>query len=58
MIKFFIQLKTNPYRFVHAPSIVLTSRSSFSSSATEKAMTFVQILIISVTLVVVAVPEG
>ncbi|KAF8606411.1 calcium-translocating P-type ATPase [Ceratobasidium sp. AG-I] len=41
MIKFFVQLKTNPGR-----------------TANQKAMSFVQILIISVTLIVVAVPEG
>ncbi|KZS94160.1 calcium-translocating P-type ATPase [Sistotremastrum niveocremeum HHB9708] len=41
MIKFFVQLKTDPDR-----------------SSTTKALSFVQILIISVTLVVVAVPEG
>jgi P-type Ca2+ transporter type 2C len=29
-----------------------------NSSASQKAMSFVQILIISVTLIVVAVPEG
>ncbi|KAF8591205.1 calcium-translocating P-type ATPase [Ramaria rubella] len=42
MIKFFVQLGTDPDR----------------SSANAKAMSFVQILIISVTLIVVAVPEG
>ncbi|KIJ51508.1 hypothetical protein M422DRAFT_157926 [Sphaerobolus stellatus SS14] len=41
MIKFFVQLKTDPDR-----------------TASTKALSFVQILIISVTLVVVAVPEG
>ncbi|WVR07270.1 calcium-translocating P-type ATPase, PMCA-type [Kwoniella sp. DSM 27419] len=41
MIKFFVQLKTNPNR-----------------SPNDKAQAFIQILIISVTLVVVAVPEG
>ncbi|KIM26857.1 hypothetical protein M408DRAFT_25117 [Serendipita vermifera MAFF 305830] len=41
MIKFFVQLKTDPDRTPNA-----------------KAMAFLQILIISVTLVVVAVPEG
>ncbi|WWC61624.1 calcium-translocating P-type ATPase, PMCA-type [Kwoniella dejecticola CBS 10117] len=41
MIRFFVQLKTNPDR-----------------SANDKAQSFIQILIIAVTLVVVAVPEG
>ncbi|OCF76311.1 calcium-translocating P-type ATPase, PMCA-type [Kwoniella mangroviensis CBS 8886] len=41
MIRFFVQLKTNPDR-----------------SANDKAQSFIQILIIAVTLIVVAVPEG
>ncbi|KAG0145622.1 hypothetical protein CROQUDRAFT_45541 [Cronartium quercuum f. sp. fusiforme G11] len=41
MIRFFVQLKTDPNR-----------------SANEKAQSFIQVLIISVTVVVVAVPEG
>ncbi|WWC70446.1 calcium-translocating P-type ATPase, PMCA-type [Kwoniella pini CBS 10737] len=41
MIRFFVQLKTNPDR-----------------SPNDKAQSFIQILIIAVTLVVVAVPEG
>lgn len=41
MIRFFVQLKTDPDR-----------------SANDKAQSFIQILIISVTLIVVAVPEG
>ncbi|KAI8460792.1 hypothetical protein BY996DRAFT_8463651 [Phakopsora pachyrhizi] len=41
MVKFFVQLKTDPNR-----------------SANDKAQSFIQVLIISVTVVVVAVPEG
>jgi Ca2+-transporting ATPase len=41
MIRFFVQLKSNPNR-----------------TASQKAESFISILIISVTLVVVAVPEG
>lgn len=41
MIRFFVQLGTNPHR-----------------TANAKAISFVQILIIAVTLIVVAVPEG
>ncbi|GAA5987579.1 hypothetical protein JCM10908_002015 [Rhodotorula pacifica] len=41
MIRFFVQLKTDPDR-----------------SANDKAQAFIQVLIISVTVVVVAVPEG
>jgi Ca2+-transporting ATPase len=60
MIRFFVQLgKDEPHRrvFFSCHWIVLIIQF-VSRSANQKGIAFVNILIISVTLIVVAVPEG
>lgn len=60
MIRFFVQLgKGVPVRFVQSVNhFSQHSDGNFSRTANEKGIAFVNILIISVTLIVVAVPEG
>jgi len=60
MIRFFVQLGTgSPARYVGSSVSIFDPRTKFHfSNANENGIAFVNILIIAVTLVVVAVPEG
>jgi P-type Ca2+ transporter type 2C len=59
LIRFFVQLGTgDPHRQVQSNCMTMICSYSSYSTATEKGIAFVNILIIAVTLIVVAVPEG
>ena len=59
MIRFFVQLGTGvPQRYDATSSMTTHDTDKQQRNANEKGIAFVNILIIAVTLIVVAVPEG